>query len=160
MLKSPDQKVEAIMLDCGIDMDYITPQPIGRGANKIVYLYDVPGKEAAVVKVHIGISQSRRASLEVESRQLALINEYFYGYIVNSRLNIGTRGTFCTIMDYVEGGVLDSVQTAKSPFFKAHLEELVRRNLLMLKEEGYSIDFIGLGGALAFLRSLIKSDTN
>ncbi len=140
------------MRDCGLIAEYASPKPIGRGANKIVYLYNVPGGTRSVVKVHLGINPMRCPSLPNERRQVDLAERYFKGFTVKTEVREGGNDAFCTVMDYVEGQAVDTHNIVDDRAIQSGLEELVRKNLELVRNEGYSIDFIGLGGLLSLIR--------
>ncbi len=138
--------------NCGVDPERVNPKPIGEGLTNVVFAYMSPEGTQKVIKV---ARQMRKGFMSTgygqDAENIALVRKYFGSYAVPTEIHQDPKtGRYLIIQDAVQGKAITNKE--ESPAIRAQLVDLARLNREMMRQVGYSMDFIGVPGFLTWLR--------
>lgn len=135
-----------------LNPEYIDPVPIDQGANHVVFSYKEPGKNKQVVKMpKAGSAISMVAGKYEEDISIKTIQNAFPGYTVPTEIREDkTTGQYCVVQKMIKGKPVTNHN--KDPKIRKQVEEIARMNRELMKQQGLSLDFIGIPGFKSFFR--------
>lgn len=137
---------ESFFRACGIDPMYVNPIPMGEGLTNVVFLYEKPGEPKRVVKVaKEGPKGFMSNGIVEDAENIALVKKYFGAYSVPTEIRTDPATNRSLIVQEMISGkaVTNSIDTQD---IRAQLADLARLNREMMRQTGYSLDFIGVQG--------------
>ncbi|PIY69076.1 hypothetical protein COY90_02610 [Candidatus Roizmanbacteria bacterium CG_4_10_14_0_8_um_filter_39_9] len=135
-----------------LNPDNLDPVPIGQGANHVVFSYKEPGKDELVVKMpKAGSATSMVAGKYEEDISIKTIQNAFPGYTLPTDVREDkSSGKYCVVQKMVKG--IPVTNHNKDPKIRKQVEEIARMNRELMKQQGLSLDFIGIPGFKSFFR--------
>lgn len=137
---------------CGIDPQYVNPTPLGEGLTNVVFAYIAPDGSNKVVKL---AREARKGFMstgyEQDAQNIALVKKFFGEYAVPTEIHRDPEtGKYLIVQDAVEGKAVTNKLETQS--VRSQLVDMARLNREMMRQTGYSMDFIGVPGMLTWFR--------
>lgn len=138
--------------NCGIDPNYVNPTPLGEGLTNVVFAYIAPDGSNKVVKLSRDARKGFMSTgYEQDAENIALVKKYFGEYSVPTEIHQDPKtGKYLIVQDAVHGKAITN--KLESPSIRAQLVDMARLNREMMRQTGYSMDFIGVPGMLTWVR--------
>lgn len=137
---------------CGIDPQYVNPTPLGEGLTNVVFAYIAPDGSNKVVKL---AREARKGFMstgyEQDAQNIALVKKFFGEYAVPTEIHRDPEtGKYLIVQDAVDGKAVTNKLETQS--VRSQLVDMARLNREMMRQTGFSMDFIGVPGMLTWLR--------
>lgn len=137
---------------CGIDPQYVNPTPLGEGLTNVVFAYIAPDGSNKVVKL---AREARKGFMstgyEQDAQNIALVKKFFGEYAVPTEIHRDPEtGKYLIVQDAIEGKAVTNKLETQS--VRSQLVDMARLNREMMRQTGYSMDFIGVPGMLTWFR--------
>lgn len=138
--------------NCGIDPQYVNPTPLGEGLTNVVFAYIAPDGTNKVVKL---AREARKGFMstgfEQDSQNIALVKKFFGEYAVPTEIHQDPKtGKYLIVQDAIVGKAVTNKLENQS--VRSQLVDMARMNREMMRQTGYSMDFIGVPGMLTWFR--------
>lgn len=138
--------------NCGIDPQYVNPTPLGEGLTNVVFAYIAPDGSNKVVKL---AREARKGFMSTgyhqDAENIALVKKFFGEYAVPTEIHQDPKtGKYLIVQDAVEGKAITNKLENQS--IRSQLVDMARMNREMMRQTGYSMDFIGVPGMLTWVR--------
>ena len=142
----------AFLKGCGIDPDLVNPIPLGEGLTNVVFSYASPDGSQKVIKI---ARQARKGFMSAgyhhDAENIALVKKFFGSYAVPTELRQDqATGKYLMLQDAITGTPVTN--KTESASVRAQLVDLARLNREMMRQTGYSMDFIGVPGMFTWFR--------
>jgi len=142
----------AFLKGCGIDPELVNPIPLGEGLTNVVFSYASPDGSNKVIKI---ARQARKgfmsAGIHHDAENIALVKKFFGAYAVPTELRQDpATGKYLMLQDAIVGTPVTN--KTESASVRAQLVDLARLNREMMRQTGYSMDFIGVPGMFTWFR--------
>lgn len=138
--------------NCGIDPRYVNPTPLGEGLTNVVFAYIAPDGSNKVVKLARDARKGFMSTgYEQDAENIALVKKYFKEYAVPTEIHQDSKtGKYLIVQDAVHGKAITNKLENQS--IRSQLVDMARLNREMMRQTGYSMDFIGVPGMLTWIR--------
>lgn len=138
--------------NCGIDPQYVNPTPLGEGLTNVVFAYIAPDGTNKVVKL---AREARKGFMstgyEQDAENIALVKKFFGEYAVPTEIHQDPKtGKYLIVQDAITGKAITNKLETQS--IRSQLVDMARMNREMMRQTGYSMDFIGVPGMLTWVR--------
>lgn len=142
----------AFLKGCGIDPERVNPIPLGEGLTNVVFSYAAPDGSQKVIKI---ARRARKgfmsAGLHHDEENIALVKKFFGSYAVPTELRRDqATGKYIMLQDAIVGTPVTN--KTESASVRAQLVDLARLNREMMRQTGFSMDFIGVPGMFTWFR--------
>lgn len=141
---------------CGIDATLVNPVPMGEGLNHVVFEYMSKEGGKKVIKVPRESTKGMMNNGTHDEREnITLVMKYFPDFAVPTQIKIDPdTKNYIVVQDAVEGTpVTNKSQTNE---IDMQLQEIMKANRLLMKETGFSMDFVGLTGVMGWAKHQFK----
>lgn len=144
-----------MLTNCGIQVDYVNPKPIGEGANHLVYRYTIPGETERVIKIAKPASTTTLTQgVDEEKSNTDFAVKYFSKYAVDTQILSDPTNPklHCVVQEEVKGKPLDNMVFKENANIRKQLAEIIAMNNKLYKEQKMSLDFVGMPGFMGWLK--------